>query len=117
MPLHPSLLKSPAPIASGPDAEIIAACNKFAALEASRYEPDFPSEEWPKEFLAAYEAAYEAVLNGRATTLEGFIARARTLAMYLEPDEARQWHWCMVEALLEDMLRLPEEEAKEPAAR
>lgn len=108
MPLHPSLLTSVAPIPSGPDAEIIAACNRFAALEIQLREPDFP-EEWPAAFTAAYEAAYENQMLFQVTTPKGFFARARALAIYLSPDETQQWHWMMVEALLEDMLGLPVE--------
>ena len=109
MPLHPSLLTSVAPIPSGPDAEIIEACNRFAALEAQRHAPNYPDDGYGSEFRKVYEQAYEAVLNGRATTPKGFYARARAVAMFIYPDEAGEWNWCLVEALLHDMLGLPVE--------
>lgn len=108
MSLHPSLLTSVAPIASGRDAEIIAVCNRFAEMEIQLREPDF-SEEWPADFRDAYESAFEALLNLRATTQKGFFARARTLAIYMYPEETEDWRLSMVEALLADMLGLPDD--------
>ena len=87
MPLHPSLLTSIAPIPSGPDAEIIEACNRFAAMEVQRHVPEHATEGYDPDFLKVYENAYQAVLEGRATTPKGFYARARAVAMYIEPDE------------------------------
>lgn len=111
MPLRNSLLNSPPLPATGPDAEIIARCNHFAALEISRYAPDYPEDgyAWDSDFEKARNQAYDAMLEGRATTLEGFLARARAAALYIEPNEHGEWHWTMVESLLEDMLKLPVE--------
>ena len=108
MSLHPSVLTSPAPIASGRDAEIVAACNKFAELEIQLRAPGFP-EVWPTDFRDAYESAFDDLLEFKATTAKGFYARERTLAIYLYPDEAADYPLLMVRALLGDMLGLETE--------
>ena len=107
MALHSDLLSSVAPTASGPDAEVIAACNEFAAYEITRQAPEFTDEQ-EAQIKAAYEAAFARMFEGRATTPDGFRARARALALWIYPTDDGEWPLDMLAILLRDMLHLPD---------
>jgi hypothetical protein len=87
---------------TGPDAELIAACAAFDALERQRsnvfHGPEAITDEAPRLTLFAFiQEMQEPILNRvcslRATTLEGYFARARTVLLEdLELHPAEMWN-------------------------
>jgi len=105
-----------------PDAELLAACARFralnaeiAAIYAAGYTAEFPDDDAREEFRDEREPAFlealDAIVACRATTLEGVIARGLALAEFtpekVEPDfETPYWDELQLHALLRDLVRL-----------
>jgi hypothetical protein len=115
-----ALLLAGAAIPAGADAELIAVCREFDAIEAhcrrflDQAEPTCVTDESRDNFLEPYRDRQEALLDQlcrlRATTADGHLARARSLAGWLEDasdadaqDEA-YWDQRMLAALRRDLM-------------
>jgi hypothetical protein len=105
-----------------PDAELLAACARFRALNAevaavysAGYTAEFPDDDAREEFRDAREPAFlealDAIVACRATTLEGVIARGLALAEFTpekvaDDFETPYWDELQLHALLRDLVAM-----------
>ena len=106
-----------------PDAELLAVCEQFSALELMLYPPGLGLETIEEEHArderneplnAEQSSLVEKLWDLRATTLEGFQARARSLLLWdsilttaIENTED-YWEQVLLHALLRDLAGLPD---------
>jgi hypothetical protein len=109
--LAPAAALAPCAIAAHPDAELLAACDRFRALNRLHADIHADGALSDDEHDAAWEPhepdlehALAAVCAARATTLEGIVARGLALAEYA-PDRVEVRHGYHDERLLAALLR------------
>lgn len=105
-------------VATEPDAELLALCEQFDALDrkilaiwdgAMRLEDEDEANAAKEQIMEQQEPILERILELRATTVAGFAARARTLALWA-PDTMDgggakcAWNERMTHALLRDLM-------------
>lgn len=103
---------------SGPDAELIGLCAKFDALQrrildsysrgANYIEDDEERREFIEPLGEIQEELLDEIVELRAVTAEGFVARAKMLRLYdqdmFNPLNCSGWDDMMMLALIRDMV-------------
>ena len=101
-----------------PDAELIAACAAFDALERKcnatfggpdrTLEEDLRADEERNSIYVAQEPHLDRIMELRATTIDGFRAKARSLALEdleLLKDGPGDRRDCLIASLVQDLIR------------